>query len=675
MTLRRAGRARRPAGRLIVAAGLALASIGPPASAAGSPWPEIGAAEKALRQVPFDPDAGAVILVDSRDGSIVAKGSDFANVLTYHRRLKILNERGRESGEVRIPAGKFSRVEQIEARTVRPDGSVIAVPSSEIHERIVARTRGFSEIAYVFHFPSVEPGAILEYRYQRTVDAFVFIEPWSFTQPLPVLLSRVTQAIPGGADYAVACHRCPDAKPVVTPFRDGQKRGTRHTWEVRDVKALRDEPLSPPDRVRGTVLELVLRGWYGFFWPQLDRDDRFFTDWDSVGRFASWGYEWAAKEDAGALKSAVAGWIAGVKEPEARLEAVIAGARRATRYLGGEEVYGHSRPVGDLMRDGTADNEERAVLMAAALRIADFPARIALVAGRDAGPLYQNFPSLTPFSFAVVLATLPDGTEQWIDPTLTWASGDFLSWRASGAPALLLDKRRKNPLVVLPTLIDTGMTRFDVKAAPGGGGRTTLQVEVTMLGEPAVEMREMLAPAGGGEREDRVREWLESLAPPMPIESLAIEGLEEIGKPLRMRFTAEAAGLTLVADEALGMRACIFDCLDGRPLLSGERSAPFFVDRGERHLQVVTFAPPAGRVATGVPGMEEASSPIGVYSFGCAKQESGEVECLRALTLPRARLPASDGAAVRAMLRKAAEMDRRGVTFEPSAGAPPTGGR
>ncbi|HUD70654.1 MAG TPA: hypothetical protein VMQ62_01725, partial [Dongiaceae bacterium] len=300
---------------------------------------------------------------------------------------------------------------------------------------------------------------------------------------------------------------------------------------------------------------------------------------------------------------------------------------------------------------------------------AGFPTRIALVAGRDAGPLYQNFPSLSQFSFAVVVATLPDGTEQWIDPTLTWAADDFLPWRASGAGALLLDKRRKNPLVELPRLTDPGLTRFDVQVAPHAGGRAGLTVEITLFGESAVEMRERLAPAGGAEREDQVREWLGTVGPPMPFEGLTLEGLEEIERPLKLRFTAEVSGMMLTADEAVGMRGCIFECYDGRAPLSAERIAPFFVDRGERHLQSVLLTPPSGRVATAVPPLAEATSAIGTYAFGCETKETGEVECLRALTLPRARLPATDAEAVRAMFRKASEMDRRGVTFAPAPGA------
>ncbi|HKQ96378.1 MAG TPA: DUF3857 and transglutaminase domain-containing protein, partial [Candidatus Polarisedimenticolia bacterium] len=596
-------------------------------------------------------------------GSIVSKGSDFANVLTYHRRLKILTERGREAGEVRIPAGKNSRVEGIEARTIRPDGSVVPVPASEIHQRVVARTRGWNEVAHVFHFPSVEPGAILEYRYQRTVDTFVFIEPWSFTQDYPVLVSKVAQAVPWGAEYAVSCHHCPDPKPVVTPFRDGQKRGSRHAWEVRDLPARKDEPLSPPDRVTDTDLEMVLRFWAGVYWLQLDREERFFTDWESVGRFASFGYDAAAKEDLGALKEKVAGWVAGISEPEARLKAVVAGVRRSTRYLGGDEVYGLARPVGDLLRDGTADNEERAVLMAAALRLAGFPSRIALVAGRDGQPMFQNFPSLSQFSFAVTIASLPDGADLWIDPTATWAPYDFLPWRASGASGLLLDKRRKNPMVSLPTRADTGLTRFDVRVTPTTGGRATLAVDVTFIGEPAVEMRELLVPAGATEREDQVREWLETVGPSMPLTGLTIDALEEVDKPLRLHFTSEASGLTLRTDEALGVRACVFDCYDGRLPIAARREAPFYVDRGLRTMEMVTLVPPPGLTRATLPPSGDAMSAIGGYTFGCSEKDDGTVECGRALTLPRARLPVTEADAVRAMFQKVAEFDRSGVLF------------
>src|SRR5262245_21284954 len=96
---------------------------GPPGG--GSDWPEITAAEKAFTKVPDDPDADAVVLLKSREGRIEQQADDTVNTLHYFWRMKILNDRGKHYAEVHIPAQKYSRVDVIEARTIKPDGTIV----------------------------------------------------------------------------------------------------------------------------------------------------------------------------------------------------------------------------------------------------------------------------------------------------------------------------------------------------------------------------------------------------------------------------------------------------------------------------------------------------------------------------------------------------------------------
>jgi len=48
----------------------------------------------------------------------------------------------------------------------------------------------------VFNFPAVEPGAILEYRYERYDNFLLYIDPWFFEGPEFTMRSKVTQVIP-----------------------------------------------------------------------------------------------------------------------------------------------------------------------------------------------------------------------------------------------------------------------------------------------------------------------------------------------------------------------------------------------------------------------------------------------------------------------------------------------
>ena len=84
-----------------------------------------------------------------------------------HLRIKILNERGRDAySTVDLPFDKDSKVRDVSARTIRPDGSVIEVKPESIIEREVLRAGKTKVHALSFTFSNVEPGCIIEYRWR-----------------------------------------------------------------------------------------------------------------------------------------------------------------------------------------------------------------------------------------------------------------------------------------------------------------------------------------------------------------------------------------------------------------------------------------------------------------------------------------------------------------------------
>jgi len=184
------------AAALCAPAGMAFAAKAP--AGGESDWPEITASEKALTSVPDDPEAGAVVLVKERDGRIRRQADDLVNVIQYHWRMKILNERGKGYGEQRIRASKGSRVDQLEARTIRPDGSIVPVTPDQIFEKLIIEVGSQRVVDKVFNFPSVEPGAIIEYRYTRYDNGMLFLDPYYFAGEELTLRSRVSQGFLAG---------------------------------------------------------------------------------------------------------------------------------------------------------------------------------------------------------------------------------------------------------------------------------------------------------------------------------------------------------------------------------------------------------------------------------------------------------------------------------------------
>ncbi|QQS41366.1 MAG: DUF3857 and transglutaminase domain-containing protein [Acidobacteriota bacterium] len=87
-------------------------------------------------------------------------------VMRHYVRLKILTERGREKfSKVDIPYIRGIRIKDIEARVVRPDGSITELTKDNIFDREIVKSNDVKVKAKSFAVPNIEPGVIVEYRY------------------------------------------------------------------------------------------------------------------------------------------------------------------------------------------------------------------------------------------------------------------------------------------------------------------------------------------------------------------------------------------------------------------------------------------------------------------------------------------------------------------------------
>lgn len=652
----------------ILAAAPARAAKEKEASGSGAAWPEITAAEKALTKVPQDPDAVAVVLRKTREGRVVRPSNDYVNVVQYHWRMKILTERGKEYGEVHIRASKGSRVDAIEARTIKPDGSILPVPPDQIFEKVAAQVGSFKVTEKVFNFPAVEPGAIIEYRYRRHDEGILSLDPYYFAGEEFTLVSRLSQGVLADMGYTILCDLCPpDAKRSTAEWREAKQKGNTYTVELANIPGYRNEMLMPPARETTPRLEMVMATWNGVMMTPLGRQDKIFTDWASIAGYASYYYGRAIKEGQGALKPIVAGWTEGITEQNEKVKAILRHVRDDFRYLAYDDIYGFSRSVETMLKEKIADNEDKAVLLLAALKTIGVEGQPVLVAGKDVGSVNPKFYSLTQFSHVIVAIPKPDGSREFLDPTISYAPYGFVPWRDSGAGALVV-QGNQGELIDLPVRVEVNTTRYRVTLQPKPGGKADAELQADFAGEDGIDLREEMVPAAESARETWAKQWLENRVPGAVLKSVAFESLADTDKPLRMNMAFEAPGLVTVADDVYVVRACVVSCLGTNPLSRGTRTHPFYIDRGWNREEAVTLKPPAaGMAASQMPPMATARSSAASMSLSCSAQGDESVRCVRQFTAARNRWPATANASLRTMYDSIVQADRTTVAFTAAA--------
>ena len=613
-------------------------------------------------------EADAVVLINDRNGKIVQKADDWVNVLDYHWRIKVLNDRGKRHGDVHLRAEKFSRISNIRARTVKADGTVVQVAPDQIFEKLLFQIGDYKVTEWVFKFPAVEPGVIIEYRYDRHDNFLIFVDPWYFAGPEFTLRSRLTQVVPVGMTYTILCDLCGAAKPEVKEWREAKAKGQMYSIELRNVPGYREELMMPPPREVTPRMEMVLQARKNRYFEALGRQDNLFTDWPSVAKFASFYQQEAAKAGQDVLKPVVEEWVKGISDPQEKIKAIARHVQRDFRYLDFYRfVTLFPDPIKTLLKNRSADNGEKALLLAAALKLIGVESHLVLVSGKDGGSLNPKFIGPTQFTHALIALPRADGTYEWIDPTVAYAPFGFLPWKDSGAEALLL-KSEAGEMITLPSKTEVSAARYKVTVKPRADLQAEVEAEVEYVGEDAIDMRDDLAPASEADRNSYLRTWVADRRPDAVLKSYSIEDIDAVDKPLRLKMTIEAPGLVMKAEDVLLVHGCIFSCFSANPLSRAIRQHPFYIDWGWSREETVVIVPPPGMAAAQMPPPSAAKSAIGSLSLSCNSQSDGAVRCWRQFTVRRNRWPADQNGSIRAMYDKIVEADRTTVALQPTEG-------
>src|SRR5215203_1577637 len=137
--------------------------------AAGEEWKPIDPLELSLKNAMVEKEADAEALFwevridDNPEGDLI---------FNHYVRVKVFTDRGRESqSKIDLPFGNLyggeTKIKDIAARTIKPDGSIVELKKEDVFERTIVKVSGLKVKARSFAMPAVEPGCIIEYRWRE----------------------------------------------------------------------------------------------------------------------------------------------------------------------------------------------------------------------------------------------------------------------------------------------------------------------------------------------------------------------------------------------------------------------------------------------------------------------------------------------------------------------------
>lgn len=215
----------------------------------------------------FEKDANAMVLFDV--AKITYSKYEYI-VMQRHKRVKIFNDRGKSVADVRIeyfPGDYNESIKNLEAQTINlVDNKIVITPidKKSIYIQKVDKQRK----AFVFTFPNVKPGSIIEYRYTWETGIGYNFPEWAFQRDIPTRYSELDAHMHFRYSFNIIKKATRKfALDTMFAFKDKLRH---HIWAMKDVPAFRLEPYmhSIEDNLQGIYFKPTQMLSY---WPAIAR--------------------------------------------------------------------------------------------------------------------------------------------------------------------------------------------------------------------------------------------------------------------------------------------------------------------------------------------------------------------------------------------------------------------
>jgi len=336
--------------------------------------------------------------------------------------------------ELRYSSG--SGISDIAGRTIKPDGTIIELAKEDVHDRVIAKDKDGMTRAKAFALPGVEPGAIIEYRWQRS---FTNARAQHAVIPLQrnVPIQRVRLAVrPRPATWGHI--RIQSFGVALSPLvQEAHGGGNFNVTTATNLPAIHREPDMPPER--------DAHAWVHLFYTIEDKP-RVEDYWLGYARFLADRYEPQLKP-AGELNAALPNVVRGAASPLEKLTRICEFCRTQIKHVP-DDADGLSldplfyakqnKSASDTLKRGSGTNRDIDELFGALVATAGLEPHVAMVADREHASFKPQFLNYN-FLRSPAVAVPVEGRWLLYSPSARNVPCGHLRWQNEGSGALIAD--------------------------------------------------------------------------------------------------------------------------------------------------------------------------------------------------------------------------------------------
>jgi hypothetical protein len=434
-----------------------------------------------------DPEADAAILF--REG-ILNDDENEGTSLKLYIRVKIFNDRGRRFADIELPYKvELGKITDVQARTIRPDGTVIEVEGRDIFDKLIVKNSNGTHRAKVFSMPAVEPGSIIEYRYRQAypqgfryflleLQSELFIKQLNY-RIIPPLISK--------SDVRWVTFNVQDEKRF-QPVWDGS-----FNIKAENIVPFKREPMMPP--------ELTVKMWAWLYYSnELEmKPDKYWREYAERMHYRALSESNPTKT----IRRIVETITTANDTADEKINRMYQYVQSEIQNIGvreerEEEIGKPPTSVSPFKKNNTADDtlkrrygtpREINRLFISMLRATGFDARVIELTTRDENFFQKSFADSFQFNSEITAIVAGDGSIKFYDPGTQYCPFGSLAWEKEAVTGLLYG--RKDSRFIDTPVTEAQRNNEDKKLLikPFADGCVEVQIESKMAGLRALELR------------------------------------------------------------------------------------------------------------------------------------------------------------------------------------------
>jgi hypothetical protein len=467
---------------------------------------------------------------------------------SHYVRVKIFTERGRERfSKMDIPFTKGMKVENVAARVIKPDGTIVELKPEDIFEREIAKAGKAKVMAKSFAVPGIEPGVIVEYQYSEVIKGdSASGERLVFQRDIP--LQKVSYYVRpyAGSTLAFSPYNMPETRFVED--KKGFSVGTMY-----DVPAYKEEPYMPPDD--------EVRKWV-------------YLSYRSIGTLFQWGFVSMTYSEAlkklskpnKEVKAKAAELIAGATTEEEKIRRIYAFVQNNIKNVSYDRTLTEEqmekidvKDGDDALRRGMGNSFHVDMLFASLARAAGFETNIFLAP--DRAERFFNAEKY-PFPAFIEMAGISVKVgKDWMffNPCTPYLPFGTLPWNNEDVRAMLVGDGGyiwKTTPISAPEKSPAKRTgKFTLSAEGTLEGTVRLEFD----GHQAISRRRDDFRDSQSKREENIKDEIKRRISTAEISDIFIENFDDNTKPLTYRFKVRVPNYAQKAGKRLIIQPGFFE--------------------------------------------------------------------------------------------------------------------